>query len=65
MGMEQTCCLEFLLGLTEKCKSFIARSINVTVYGRFVLGFTHLSATMVAISRYVDSNWCCRSFSVT
>lgn len=60
-----TCCLELFVGLTEKCKSFIARSIKVTVYGLFVSGFTHLSATVVAISLNVDSNWACRSFSDT
>ena len=51
-----TCCLELFVGLTEKCKSFMARSIKVTVYGLFVSGLTHLSATVVAMSLNMDSN---------
>lgn len=54
-----------LFGFTEKWRSFIAFSIKVTVYGRLVLGLTHLSDTVVAISRNMDSNWAWRSFSDT
>ena len=60
-----TCCFVLLVGLTEKCKSFMAPSISVTVYGLFVSGLTHLSATVVAMSLNIDSNWACLSFSDT
>ena len=50
-----TCCLQFLLGLTEKWTSFMAFSIMDTGYGLLVSGFTHLSATIVAISFSMES----------
>ena len=60
-----TCCFVLLVGLTEMWQSFMARSIRVTVYGLFVSGLTHLSATIVAISLNIISCWLCRSFSDT
>lgn len=45
-----TCCFEDLFRLTEKWTSFMAFSIMATGYGNLVLGLTHLSATIVAIS---------------
>ncbi len=55
LGPQLTCCLVLRVGFTEMCISLIARSIRVTVYGRFVSGFTHLSATTVAISLNIIS----------
>lgn len=43
----------------------MALSIRITVYGLFVSGFTHLSATMVAMSLNICSNCECRSLSDT
>ena len=43
----------------------MAFSIMVTGYGLLVSGLTHLSATMVAMSRNDDSSCASRSFCVT
>ena len=43
----------------------MALSMIPTVYGRFVSGFTHMSATLVAMSRNMASSCECRSFSET
>ncbi|KAL2718783.1 hypothetical protein V1478_011202 [Vespula squamosa] len=61
----KACCFAFLLGLTEKCTSFIAFSIIDTGYGLFDSGFTHLSATVVAISLNMESRARCLSLSET
>lgn len=45
--------------------SFMARSMRITVYGLFVSGFTHLSATIVAMSLNICSSCVCRSLSDT
>ncbi len=62
---QHTCCFVLRVGLTEMWTSFMALSIKVTVYGLFVSGFTHLSATIVAMSRNIISCWFCLSFSDT
>ena len=43
----------------------MALSISVTVNGRLVSGFTHLSATVVAMSLNMESKFACLSFSDT
>lgn len=43
----------------------MALSMRITVYGLFVSGFTHLSATIVAMSLNICSSCVCRSLSDT
>lgn len=43
----------------------MALSIRITVYGLFVSGFTHLSATIVLMSVNICSNCMCHSLSDT
>ena len=59
------CCFVLLWALTEKCASLSALSTTPTVYGLFVSGLTHLSATIVAMSLNIVSSWLWRSFSDT
>ena len=57
----RACDFALFAGLTEKWISFMAFCTNPTVNGRWVSGFTHFSATMVAMSLNKVSNSFSRS----